>query len=242
MRVGAKARSLNNESVVTWLLNMARSLGLWLIWVGFIAYVLLLAPPLQLDTLQPLQTLLSGKIPLINPVLISLFSLVGIWISIYSCLMFADGRMQRLSAWAFVLASLGTGILALIPYLALREPNQQFTGQKDPWLALLDSRSTGVILSLSTFVLLGFALIFGDWAAFWQEFLTNRFVHGMSLALCLFALLFPYPTLLRDDMARRGLTHESQLFWLTAFMPLLGPLVYLCLRPPLLARNSSWVD
>lgn len=179
---------------------MPRKLGLWLVWVGFISYVLLFAPPLQSGTFQPIQTLLSGQIPWINPVLLSLFSLVGIWILIYSGLIFADGRMQRLPAWLFVLASLGTGILALIPYLALREPNQHFTGQKDPWLAVLDSRSTGVILTISTGILLGFAVVFGDWVGYLQEFLTNRFVHGMSIAFCLFGVLFPYPTLLGDDM------------------------------------------
>jgi hypothetical protein len=212
---------------------MTRSLGLWSIWVGFIAYILIWAPPVQPDTVQPLQTLLSGHIPGINPVIVSLFSLVGIWILIYSCLLFADGRMQRLPVWAFILASLGTGVLGLIPYLALRTPNQQFTGEKDPWLAILDSLSTGTILAVSTVVLLGFALLFGDWAGYWYEFSTNRFVHGMSLAFGLFALLFPYPTLLQDDMARRGLTHDSQLFAIAAWVPLLGPLLYLCVRPPL---------
>lgn len=218
---------------------MTRQLGLWIIWVGFIVYVLFWAPPVQPDTFRPLQTLLSGRIPLINPVIVSLFSMVGIWILMYSCLLFADGRMQRLPVWAFILASLGTGVLALIPYLALRTPNQQFTGQKDPWLAVLDSRSTGVILAVSTFVLLGFALLFGDWAGYWHEFSTNRFVHGMSLAFCLFAVLFPYPTLLQDDMARRGLISDSQLFGITAWVPLLGPLLYLCVRPPLLTERMA---
>jgi len=218
---------------------MARKLGLWSVWIAFIVYVLLFAPPLPPDTFRPLQTLLSGQIPLINPVIVSLFSMVGIWILIYSCLIFPDGRMQRLAAWAFILASLGSGVLALIPYLALREPNQQFTGQKDPWLAVLDSRSTAGILAFGTFVLLGFALFFGDWAAYWQEFSTNRFVHGMSLAFCLFGLLFPYPTLLKDDMARRGLTSDSQLFWLTALVPLFGPLMYLCVRPALRAERMA---
>lgn len=216
---------------------MGRKLVLWLVWLGFISYLLFFAPPLQPDTFQPLQTLLSGQIPLLNPVIVSLFSMVGIWILIYSCLIFPDGRMQRLPAWAFVLASLGSGVLGLIPYLALREPNQRFTGQKDPWLTMLDSRLTGIILAISTFVLLAFALLFGNWPAFWHEFLTNRFVHGMSLAFCLFTVLFPYPTLLSDDMARRGLTTDSQLFWLTALVPLLGPLIYLCLRPPLLSER-----
>lgn len=218
---------------------MGRRLVLWCMWLGFIVYVLLFAPPLPPDTWQPIQTLLTGQIPLLNPVIVSLFSLIGIWILIYSCLIFPDGRMQRLPAWAFVLSSVATGVLALIPYLAWREPNQQFTGGKDVWLALLEARSTGVILTLSTLVLLVFAVVFGDWTAFVQEFQTNRFIHAMSLAFCLFCLLFPYPTLLSDDMARRGLTSDSQFFWFVALIPLLGALAYLCLRPPLLGFQSA---
>ncbi|MBW4468940.1 MAG: hypothetical protein KME45_00880 [Stenomitos rutilans HA7619-LM2] len=214
---------------------MARSLTLWLIWLGFILYVLFLAPPLQPDTFQPLQALLTGHLPSINPVILSLFSLVGIWLLIYSCLIFADGRMQSLSAWMFMLASIVTGVIALIPYLALRQPNQSFAGEKDPWLAVLDSQKTGIVLTISTMLLLLFALVCGDWAAFAQEFVTNRFVYGMSLAFCLFCVLFPYPTLLQDDMARRGLANDSRLFQVAVWVPLLGPLAYLCLRPSLLA-------
>lgn len=214
-------------------MKMERRLVLWLIWLGFIIYLLVLAPPIQPDTFRPLQMLLAGKLPLINPVHLSLFSLVGIGLLIYSCLVFPDGRMQRLPAWAFMVGSIATGTIALIPYLALREPNQQFSGQKDLWLDLLDARLTGVILTISAVVLLTFAFGLGDWSAFGYEFLTNRFIHGMSLAFCLLWLLFPYPTLLKDDMARRGLSDDSQLFWLVALIPLFGPLAYLCLRPPL---------
>ncbi|HEY9762218.1 MAG TPA: hypothetical protein V6D07_06805 [Trichocoleus sp.] len=220
---------------------MGRRLGLWAIWGGFILYVLLFAPPLPLDTFQPLLTLLGGHLPRINPVLISLFSLVGIWLLIYSCLIFPDGRMQRLPAWAFMLASAGSGVIALIPYLALRAPNQSFSGRQDAWLGILESRSTGVILVLNTLVLLAFAVFFGDWSAYAHEFQTNKFVHGMSQAFVLFCLLFPYPTLLGDDMARRGLTTDSQLFRLTAFIPLFGPLFYLCLRPPLLGARQEQI-
>lgn len=219
--------------------KMDRKGILWLVWLGFIVYVLFFSPPLQPDTFQPIQTLLAGQIPHVNPVLVSLFSMIGIWILIYSCLIFPDGRMQRLPAWLFILASAGTGVLALIPYLALREPNQQFSGPKDPGLNWLESPITGIILTASTLVLLGFALLWGDWSAFAHQFLTNRFVHAMSLAFCLFCLLFPYPTLLNDDMARRGLSSNSQIFQLAAFIPLFGPLVYLCLRPSLLALRTA---
>lgn len=232
--------SFNNGSVTgKGFAKMKRKLLLWLIWASFIVYVLLFAPPLQPDTFQPIETLLAGQLPWINPVVISLFSLVGIWLLIYSALVFPDGRMQRLPAWLFMLASVGTGIVALIPYLALREPNQSFSGRKDLWLTVLESRWTGLTLTVSTLLLVAFALVFGDWPAFAQAFQTDRFTHGMTLALCLFALLFPYPTLLSDDMARRGLTSDSQFFWWVALLPLFGPLLYLCLRPSLLTARAT---
>jgi hypothetical protein len=213
----------------------SRSLILWLIWAGFIVYILFFAPPFQPDTFQPIQSLFAGQIPTINPVILALFSLVGIWLLIYSCLIFADGRMQSLPAWKFMLAAIATGVLGLIPYLALRQPNSSFSGEKDTWLAVLDSRMTGIVLSISTVILGGYALVWGDWTGFAQEFMTNRFVHGMSLAFGLFCVLFPYPTLLQDDMARRGLSHNSHLFQPAVWLPLFGPLAYLCLRPSLLA-------
>lgn len=213
---------------------MGRRLGLWLIWLAFLVNALLFAPPLPPTAFQPLQTLLAGQIPSLNPVLISLFSMIGIWLLIYSSLSVIDGRMQTLSATGFMLASAATGVLALIPYLAWREPNQQFSGPKDFWIKLFDARSTGIILTTSTILLLGYALLFGDWAGFADAFQTNRFVYAMSLAFGLLCLLFPYPTLLQDDMSRRGLTSNSQLFWLVALIPLFGPLLYLCIRPPLL--------
>lgn len=206
---------------------MGRQLGLWMVWVGFIFYVFVFAPPF-----------LAGQPWLLNPVVISLFSMVGIWLLIYSCLLFIDGRMQRLPAWAFLLTGAATGVLGLIPYLALREPNQTFNGTQDGWLKWLDARSTGILLTISTLVLLGFAISFGDWSEYARSFQTNGFIHAMSLAFCLFALLFPYPTLLSDDMARRGLSSSSQFFWVVALIPLFGSLAYLCLRPPLFGTKN----
>ncbi len=211
---------------------MVRKITLWLIWAGFIAYVLLLAPPIHLsETLTLLKKILTVQWGDINPIILSLFSLIGVWILIYSCLLFIDGKMQKIAFWPFALASLGTGVIGLIPYLALREANQEFTGQKDGLLKLLDSRTTGILLAVFTLGLLAYGLLAGDWEDFIQQFQGDRFINGMSLAFCLFCLLFP--TVLGDDMARRGFLSNSQLFWLIALVPLLGPLAYLCWRSPL---------
>ncbi len=79
---------------------------------------------------------------------------------------FIDGRMQRIPFWPFALASVGSGVLSLLPYLAFREPNQEFSGQKDAFLRLLDSRFFEIVLSLSTVGLLSYAFAFGDWGDF----------------------------------------------------------------------------
>ncbi|MCC5647610.1 hypothetical protein LC607_32820 [Nostoc sp. CHAB 5824] len=210
---------------------MNRKFTLWLLWVGFIAYILLLAPPLHLqETLMLLKNIFTLQWLAINPIILSLFCLVGICLLIYSGLLFIDGRMQRIPFWPFALASVGSGVLGLLPYLAFREPNQEFSGQKGAFLRLLDSRFFGIVLSLSTVGLLAYAFALGDWGDFVQQFQSDRFINGMSLAFCLFCLLFP--TILSDDIARRH-WNNPQAFWAVAFIPLLGPLAYLCLRPPL---------
>ncbi len=215
---------------------MGRKIALWSLWAGFIGYVLLLSPPFHLqETLTLLKNILTVQWADINPIILSLFSLIGVCLIIYSCLLFIDGRMQKIPFWPFALASVGSGVIGLIPYLALREANQEFSGRKDALLKLLDSRSTGIVTALFTIGVLAYGLLAGDWGDFIQQFQSDRFINGMSLAFCLFCLLFP--TVLGDDMARRGFLSNSQLFWAIALVPLLGPLAYLCWRPPL--RGTS---
>lgn len=216
---------------------MLRKSVLWSVWVGFIAYVLLLAPPLHLpEMIALLINILTFKWGEVNAIILSIFALVGVWLLIYSCLLFIDGRMQKIPFWVFALASVGSGVIGLIPYLALREPNQEFTGKKDKFLNLLDSRSIGIILTIFTIFVLVYGVFAGNWTDYIQQFLGDRFINGMSLAACLFCLLFP--TVLGDDMARRGWLRDSQLFWVIALVPLFGALLYLCLRPPLIESTS----
>ncbi|MBD2447581.1 hypothetical protein H6G76_10440 [Nostoc sp. FACHB-152] len=212
---------------------MTKKLILWLIWIGFISYIVLFAPPLHIEeTLTLLKNIVTFNWAEINPIILSLFSLVGIWLLIYSGLLFIDGRMQWIPFWPFALASVGSGVLGLLPYLALRESNQEFSGQKDAFLHLLDSRLFGIILSFSTIVIIAYGLL-GNWADFVQQFQSDRFINGMSLAFCLFCLLLP--TVLGDDMVRRRWNNPT-VFWIVSLLPLLGSLAYLCLRPSLQAN------
>lgn len=215
---------------------MVKKIGFWLLWLGLITYAFLLAPPEQPDTFELIKNLSTGKWEGINPLVVSLFNIMGVWPIIYSCLLFFDGRNQKIPAWPFAAASMGVGAFALLPYLALRKPNTEFPGQKNLFLNLLDSRWTGIALTIGTVILVAYGLGNGDWGDFVQQWQTSRFIHVMSLDFCLLCLLFP--ALLGDDMQSRGL-NNPQLFWITTLIPLFGPLIYLCIRPPLNATAAQ---
>ena len=214
---------------------MIRKIGFGLLWLGFITYALLFAPPAQPDTAELIAKLSSGEWQDINPLVVCLFNIMGVWPIIYSCLMLIDGRQQKLPAWAFATASFGVGAFAILPYLALREPNQQFTGSKGVLLKVLDARWFGIAITLGAVVLLSYGLN-GDWVDFIRQWQTSRFINVMSLDFCLLCLLFP--VLLGDDLARRGMKN-SPWFWAVALVPLLGPLLYLSFRPPLLDEGEE---
>jgi len=209
---------------------MTRQVVFWLIWVAFVGYAFVLAPPDQPDTFTLIQSLATGQVVGVNPAIVALFNLMGVWPALYAALLFIDGRNQSFWAWPFVLGSFAFGAFALLPYLALRRPAPEFSGTKNWWLAIQDSRWLGGVLAIAAISLLVYGVTQGNWPDFVNQWQTNRFIHVMSLDFCMLALLFP--TLLGDDMARRGL-NQSTVFWIVSLLPLIGPAFYLVLRPPI---------
>jgi hypothetical protein len=200
------------------------------LWIGFVIYAFGFAPPDQPDTAVLIQRLASGNWQGINPAIIALFNLMGIWPLIYACLALIDGHGQKTPAWPFVLGSFGVGAFLLLPYLVLRQPNPTFVPPKSRLLAIADSRWLGGSLLVGALVLLGYGLYAGDWSDFIQQWQTSRFIHVMSLDFCLLWLLVP--SLLGDDMARRGLK-SPLIFGLVSVVPVLGAAAYLTFRPHL---------
>ncbi len=205
-------------------------IGFALLWLGFSLYAFTLSPPDQPDTLDLIVRLSSGQWEGINPAIVALFNLMGIWPMVYACLALIDGVGQKIPAWPFVVGSFAVGAFVLLPYLALRHPNPTFPGPKSKLLSLLDSPWTGRVLSLGSVVLIGYGLLNGNWGDFAQQWQTSRFIHVMSLDFCMLsAVVSP---LVKDDMARRQFYHPS-LFWIAVLIPLLGVAFYLSVRPSL---------
>lgn len=213
-----------------------RKLALWLLWAGFVVYAFAFAPPNQPDTFTLIKDLSTGNWDGINPLVLALFNIMGVWPLIYSCFLYSDGRMQKIPAWPFGAASFGVGAFALLPYLALRNPAPTFAGEKTGWLKLWESRWLAIGLAIGAIGLLGYGFSQGNWSDFAAQWQTSRFIHVMSLDFCLLCLL--PPALLGDDMARRGV-QDSRIFWAAALIPLFGPLGYLLWRPPLKSGSAE---
>ncbi len=208
----------------------------WLIWAGFALYAFLLAPPDRPDTFDLIVRLSTGQVADENPLIVALFNLMGIWPLLYCCVLFADGRGQPVRAWPFAIGSMGLGAFALLPYLALRRSNPTFTGDRSRIIRFWDSRWLAIGLSVGAIGLLGWGLSQGDWSNFIQQWQSSRFIHVMSLDFVMLSLLFS--TLMGDDLARRNWSHQTVWKWV-AIVPLLGPLAYLCARPPLPNSGSN---
>ncbi len=217
---------------------MGRRIGFGLLWLGFAAYAFLLAPPDHPDTVTLIQNLSLGNWQGINPLVVALFNLMGIWPAIYISVLLADGHGQRVRAWPFAVAAFAVGAFALLPYLVLRSPNPSPIAAPSLILRLTNSRWVGVVLLVGAIALVGYGVSQGDWPDLIQQWQTSRFIHVMSLDFCLLSLLFP--TLVTDDLARRGGTEQNWL-WAIAAIPLFGALVYLILRPnlPTLGQPNS---
>ncbi|MDB9421353.1 DUF2834 domain-containing protein [Microcystis aeruginosa] len=209
---------------------MLTKIILGLLWLGFGLYAFLLAPPDQPDTMNLIIDLSTGKWQDINPLIIALFNLMGVWPLIYTSLLIIDGRDQKIIAWPFAFASFVVGAFAILPYLTLRQPNSNFTGKKNLVIKLLDSPWLGVIALITAAILIAYGLINGNWSDYWHQWQTSRFIQVMSLDFCLLTLLCPI--LLQDDLTRRGLKNPF-LLPVISLLPLIGPAIYLIIRPRL---------
>jgi hypothetical protein len=117
-----------------------------------------------------------------------------------------------------------------LPYLALRTPHSDWSGPKNWGLRIADSRWIGAIALLGSAICLWFGATQGNGSDFVQQWYTSRFIHVMSLDFLMLSVLFP--TLVPDDMARRGMDATGWLRFVP-IVPLIGPCVYLMGRSPL---------
>lgn len=171
-----------------------------------------------------------GQGPARNPAVWGVFQLLGIVPLMYWALLFPDGRGQRVWAWPFALGMMAFGAFALLPYLILRRPYlDAVPGAQNGAVRWFAGRPFAVFVAIALGSMLVWIMLFGNLANYVHWFRVSNFVHVMTIDLLVLTLLFP--ALLRDDMARRGVSDESTLGRVALGLPLLGPAWYLVRRP-----------
>jgi hypothetical protein len=126
--------------------TLLRSLLLAGLWIAFVTYSFGFAPPDSPDTMDLIVRLSSGKFDGVNPLVVNLFNIMGVLPLMYCCLLYSDGRGQKLPAWAFSAGSFGLGAFALLPYLIFRRDNPTFIGPKNWIIKLWDSKITASLI------------------------------------------------------------------------------------------------
>jgi hypothetical protein len=210
--------------------GMVRRLSFAGLWLLFLGYATFLAPGDGPETMDLIVRLSTGQVAGINPAIVALFNLMGVLPLAYSCMLYADGRGQKIWAWPFAAGAFAVGAFALIPYLGLRQDNAGWIGPKSRTIRFWDSRVTAIVILVAAIGLVLYGFLAGDWADFGRQWQNSKFIHVMSLDFCLLSLLGS--ELVPDDMARRGMM-DSRLLSVVQWVPLFGLLVYLVVRPRL---------
>jgi hypothetical protein len=164
---------------------MKTKMFLWLLWAIFIAYTLLLAPLDQPGTLTVIEKMIKLQLEGINPYLVTVFALMGVWPMVYACFLFIDERTQNISAGPAFIASNGAGIIGLIPYLLLRQPQPQFSGRKDMSIKISDSRWTGHCTFTKYYLAVSLGLVKWRLGRLCQAVAINSFCAFNNLGLLL---------------------------------------------------------
>ncbi|GAQ86379.1 hypothetical protein KFL_002860030 [Klebsormidium nitens] len=223
-------------------------LALWFFWAGLAYYAFAIAPN-QTPTrdeyfLGKLTLLIQDDYP-INQVLLSEFNIMGIWPFIYTALLIPSGRSKNLRppVWPFASLSMGIGIGGLLPYFALWQqptppPPSQEERQKLP-LKVLESKIFAGALLAGALGLIGTAVASGpdSWVGFSQYFNESKLIHVMTLDFFCLQLFCPF--WLYNDMEFRKWSGRNMWIVPLSLLPVLGPALYLLIRPPLPEPTSN---
>ena len=162
---------------------------------------------------------------------------MGILPFIYASFLIIDGRGQKIMATPFVIGSFFLGAFSLLPYLAFRQDNPEFRGEKTKVISILDSRLWAILTTIGCISLI--TITKGDWQDFVYQWQTSQFIHIMSLDFCCLCLLFS--AIVSDDLKKRGIKNNN-IFWLITLLPLVGTLIYICCRPSLKSEDNQSIN
>ena len=219
---------------------MARKLFFGSIWLALTVYAIASSTWLTSNLESDFDLIIrmsTGQISGINPIVVAMFFIMGIFPFVYAAFILFENHEKQVSPYPFFLGSMGLGAFVLLPYLALRQPEGTWDGQKNLLQKALDSRLMAISTFVALVVLLFWGTTQGDWSDFANQWQTTKFIHIMTIDFCFLCLLFP--AVFKADFARREVTGSLKAI---AYIPLFGALIYWCLRPQLPVKSESFAN
>lgn len=221
------------------------SIGMWALWAALIAYTLFVSPnqtPLRDSYFLEKLIVDTGDGVTINAVFKSLFFIMGVWPLAYTALLVPAGKSANgVKSWPFLVASYGVGAFALLPFMAIWQPaspKPQLPPARKDLEGISNLVGAGMESPILAYALLAGALLCIGQAAFagsaaWQQYIKlleeSRFVHTTTLDFLTLTSLAPF--WMANDAELRNWEGRRQVLPLLSVVPVLGPLIYLCLRP-----------
>ncbi|XP_042442864.1 uncharacterized protein LOC122027917 [Zingiber officinale] len=214
------------------------------LWAGLMYYVFQLAPnqtPYRdMYFLQKLFFLKGDDGFVMNRVLVAVWWMMGLWPLVYSMLLLPTGRSSRskVPVWPFLVASFFVGAYALIPYFVLWKPPPPAVEEEEltNWpLNFLDSKVTAMITIIAGLGLIVYAGLADGavWMEFYQYCRESKLIHVTVIDFLLCTAFAPF--WVYNDMTARGWMNKGSWLLPIALIPLVGPALYVLLRPPLAA-------
>eukprot|EP00897_Mesotaenium_endlicherianum_P002904 jgi/Mesen1/2641/ME000166S01762 len=192
------------------LLSRGASVGILLFWAAFAGYAFLSSPnqvPFR-DRyfVEKLVGLHADDGFQMNQVLICVFNIMGVIPLIYSQLLIPTGRSGKGSppVWPFLTVSTAVGAFALLPYFALWAPGS-------PPLPDAEQGQSRVMRALNSKI--------------------TAAIHVMSIDFMILTSFFPF--WVSNDASVRRWAGGDALPLALSVIPVVGPAIYLLLRPPL---------
>jgi len=200
-----------------------------------IFYVYLFAPTSDPSSLLLIRKMYSVNYHEVNPLVFSVFNLMGVWPMIYSLVLIFEAEKQTVPVWLFIFLSFFLGGFILLIYYSYRIPQTCYPDKFTRAMKIAEKKRNSVVLGITGLALVLYGIIYGDYSDYFYLFNVNSLVHVMSIDFLLVTFLFP--VILRDDMQRRDF-YKPTLYALFS-VPLLGPILYLLVRPKQTKNNSS---
>jgi hypothetical protein len=205
-----------------------------LLWLALLGYALLPAPPAAPDTAGQVLAMLQFDSSRADPLAIAVFNLLGVLPAAFMALILFDAG--RPNPWPFAVGAFVLGGFVLLPYLVVRDTRAPLADRPGTFARIIGSRTAGVVLLFLATALIGFALIAGSPSAFLAGLQSSKFIAVMTADLL--ALTAALHVAAATDRRRRGIRLADPTAW-AVHVPLLGPLLYLALRPQVPSSGSG---